>query len=84
MTIKDYSNATTSVVINRDFNSDGNPDQFELIKTDSNGSKAPVMQDVDSARVFSDELAYRPDVSNNSRKVICSMQVVELIERTDN
>lgn len=69
MTIKDYFNATTSVVINRDFNSDGNPDQLELTKTDSDGSKTHVIQDLDSARVIADELAYRTDATNNYTEV---------------
>ncbi len=69
VTIKDYFNATTSVVMNRDFNSDGNPDQFELIRTDSDGSKTHVIQDLDSARIVADELAYRTDATNKFTEV---------------
>ena len=69
MTIKDNFNATNSVIINRDFNSDGKPDQFEMIKTDSDGSKTHVIQDIDSARIVSDELAYHTDASNKFTEV---------------
>lgn len=69
MTIKDFFNANNSIVINRDFNSDGKPDQFEIIKTDSSGSKTHVIQNIDSARVVADEIAYHTDASSKFTEV---------------
>ena len=69
MTVKDYFNATNSVIINRDFNSDGKPDQFEITKTNSDGSQSHIIQNIDGARIIADELAYHTDASNKFTEV---------------
>lgn len=69
MAIKDFFNGTDSAVINRDFNADGNPDQFEIIKIDGDGSKTHAIQGIDSARVIAEELVYRTDASNKFTEV---------------